>query len=229
MNLTFLGTGAAYYPVLGSTSAYFVKENCMYLIDCGETTFARLFGREVLNRCDKVHVLISHLHADHIGSLGSFISYCKNVIHKEVTVLCPDTTLVAVLSMTGLTKEDYTYCADFNRVFPGDIEVTPILVKHDSLLDCYGFFIKDEEETVYYGADSCGIPDGILSKLRDGSLARIYQEVTYETHVSPSHTSLAQLTQIVPRYLRSKVVCMHFGGDYVNLAAEYGFSVAIPE
>ena len=229
MKLTFLGTGAAYYPVLGSTSAFFVKENCLYLIDCGETTFARLFGREVLNTCDKVYVLISHLHADHIGSLGSFISYCKNVIRKEVTVLCPDTTLVAVLSMTGLTKDDYTYCAHFDQVFPGNIQFTPVLVKHDSSMGCYGFFIKDEDETIYYGADSCGIPDGILAQLGDGTISRAYQEVTYETHMSPSHTSLEQLIQIVPRHLRSKVVCMHFGGDYVNLVADYGFGIAIPE
>lgn len=229
MKLTFLGTGAAYYPVLGSTSAYFVKDGCLYLIDCGETTFARIFGRKVLTDCEQVHVLISHLHADHIGSLGSFISYCKNVLHKPVTVLCPDPTLSAVLSMTGLTYDDYTFCKNLNCVFPGNITFTPILVKHDMSMCCYGYFIKDDEEVVYYGADACGIPDGILSQLRDGTLARAYQEVTYENHLSPSHTSLEQLCQLVPRHLRSKVVCMHFGGDYVQLAADYGFDVAIPE
>ena len=39
MELKFTGIGAAYYPVLGSNCAFFEHDNCLYLIDCGESTF----------------------------------------------------------------------------------------------------------------------------------------------------------------------------------------------
>lgn len=229
MNLTFLGTGAAYYPVLGSTSAYFIKGNCLYLIDCGETTFARIFGRAVLRECERVFVLITHLHADHIGSLGSLISYCKNVIRKEVTVISPDPALVRVLEMTGLNSGDYRHCAAFDRPFPGAVWITPLSVQHDRSMKCYGYLLRDAEETVYYGGDACGMPEGILDRLREGEIVRAYQEVTYETQESASHTSLRQLCESVPRPLRDRIVCMHFGDAYISRVSECGFGVAVAQ
>ncbi len=79
MQLNFLGIGAAYYPPFGSTSAYFVVQGHFYLIDCGETVFSALWNNHDLNECKDIYVLITHLHADHIGSLGSFISYSVNI------------------------------------------------------------------------------------------------------------------------------------------------------
>lgn len=41
MELHFTGTGAAYYPRLGSNAAFFVKNNHLFMIDCGESTFRK--------------------------------------------------------------------------------------------------------------------------------------------------------------------------------------------
>ena len=228
MKLTFLGTGAAYYPVLGSTSAFFTLGKTLYLIDCGETTFARLFGRGELAACEEVYVLITHLHADHFGSLGSFISYCKNVLHKRVTLLTPDTTINHVMILTGLTREDYDHVSSFGGAFPGGLRITPVLVRHDASMSCYGYYLSDGTETVYYGGDACGMPEGVLAQLESGEIARVYQEVTYEAGHSPSHTSLEQLCALVPAHLRSRIIGMHFGGDFEDRVEACGFIAARP-
>ena len=95
MELKFTGIGAAYYPVLGSNCAFFEHDNCLYLIDCGESTFRAMFSRNEIYDYDNIVVLLTHLHADHIGSLGSFLSFCKNVLDKKV--------LLAAESGTGHT------------------------------------------------------------------------------------------------------------------------------
>ena len=40
--ITFLGSGSAFNPLLGNTSAYFVRNNKFFLIDAGETVFTKL-------------------------------------------------------------------------------------------------------------------------------------------------------------------------------------------
>ena len=229
MKLTFLGTGGAYYPVLGSTSAFFVADKTLYLIDCGESTFAKLFDKIELYQANEVVVMLTHIHSDHFGSLGSFTSYCKNILGKKITVLTPDENVVKVLAMTGLTLEDYTYDNNFEKTFSGNIRITPVAVIHDPTMGCYGYYIDDGKEVIYYGGDSCGIPAGLLDKIKDGSVSVAYQEVNYETKMSAGHTCLDQLCQLVPGEFRDRFVCMHFGGDYMDMVSACGFGVAKAE
>ena len=50
MELHFTGTGAAYYPRLGSNAAFFVKNNHLFMIDCGESTFRKMEARDEIRR-----------------------------------------------------------------------------------------------------------------------------------------------------------------------------------
>ena len=42
MKLNFLGRGSAFNPVEGNNSAYFIDDNQLFLIDCGENVFGRI-------------------------------------------------------------------------------------------------------------------------------------------------------------------------------------------
>ena len=42
MELKFIGRGAAFNPKEGSDSAFFVDNNRLFLIDCGESVFCKL-------------------------------------------------------------------------------------------------------------------------------------------------------------------------------------------
>ena len=46
MNLLFLGRGAAFNPKEGNTSAYFLENNQLFLIDCGESVFERIINKK---------------------------------------------------------------------------------------------------------------------------------------------------------------------------------------
>ena len=226
MKLRFLGIGAAYYPPFGSTSAYFVAQGHFYLIDCGETVFSTIWNNNDLNECDDIYVLITHLHADHIGSLGSFISYCVNILKKTVTLITPDKTISTILSLTGLQKDSYVLQDSFVSCFPGNIKIVPHAVLHDTSMQCYGYMLSDGEEWIYYGGDCYGIPTDILLGLQDGTIKRAYQEVTYERGDHGGHSSLEQLCNIVPVDIREKIVCIHLGGNYTSSVLNAGFRIA---
>ena len=42
MNLNFLGIGSAFQTSLYNNCAYFIEDNELFLIDCGETAFEQL-------------------------------------------------------------------------------------------------------------------------------------------------------------------------------------------
>ncbi|MDK2600591.1 MBL fold metallo-hydrolase [Bacillus stercoris] len=73
--LNFIGTGSAFNTKLGNNSAFIKKDNSLFLIDCGSTTFSRLKETGLLEDVEKVFVLLTHTHADHVGSLGDLILY----------------------------------------------------------------------------------------------------------------------------------------------------------
>ena len=126
MELHFTGTGAAYYPRLGSNAAFFVKNNHLFMIDCGESTFRKMEARDEIRTCDKITVFITHLHADHIGSLGSFASYCLSVLQKRITVIAQDDTVVEILKLMGVPADMYDFTTDYTRIFEDGLHLSLI-------------------------------------------------------------------------------------------------------
>ncbi|WP_279232171.1 MBL fold metallo-hydrolase [Clostridium sp. HBUAS56017] len=52
------------------------KNGTLLLLDCGETVFKKILEKNVMDGAKQVHILITHIHSDHIGSLGGFIGFC---------------------------------------------------------------------------------------------------------------------------------------------------------
>ena len=57
MNLRFLGKGSAFYPVYGNTGAYMLYGKELYLLDCGETAFERLYELVGFDEIERVYVI----------------------------------------------------------------------------------------------------------------------------------------------------------------------------
>ena len=89
MDLHFLGRGAAFNPKEGNNSAYFIENDTLFLIDCGENIFEKIILNDILNSINNVNVLITHTHSDHIGSLGTLIMYCYYVLQKKLNIIIP--------------------------------------------------------------------------------------------------------------------------------------------
>jgi phosphoribosyl 1,2-cyclic phosphodiesterase len=229
MDIKFLGVGAAYYPIWGSNSAFFTLKDQLYLLDCGETTFQHISARPELTDCEKITVLVTHLHADHIGSLSTFAAYCLQVLGKEVCIASPDPTLPNILSMMGVEPDIYQFQQDFSAPFPGGLTVVPVRVEHASEMACYGYFLSDGCSAVFYSGDANTLPQIALDRLRMGEISHIYQETTYETGTHSYHCSLEQLCELVPVDLRRQITCMHFGADFRAAAEAAGFRTARAE
>ena len=89
MELKFLGRGAAFNPKEGNNSAYFIENKELFLLDCGEGIFERIIKNNTLNDIDKVNILITHTHSDHVGSIGSLIMYCFYIKKTKTNIILP--------------------------------------------------------------------------------------------------------------------------------------------
>ena len=74
--LEFLGRGSGYNVTEGNTCAFIKKDDTLLLIDCGESIFKEIIKKNLIDGIKNIHVLITHMHSDHIDSLGSFVGYC---------------------------------------------------------------------------------------------------------------------------------------------------------
>ena len=95
MKLHFFGCGSAFNPAMGNTSAWFEMDGCLFLVDCGETVYELLMKRSNLREYRQIYVLLTHLHADHVGSLGSLISYNYCILGRKICVIHPRATVVS--------------------------------------------------------------------------------------------------------------------------------------
>ncbi|MGN0396669.1 MAG: MBL fold metallo-hydrolase [Candidatus Fimimorpha sp.] len=220
--LNFLGCGSAFNPLLGNTSAYFETEDGLFLIDAGESVFTKLYQQELLIRYDKITILITHMHADHVGSLPSIISYCYYVLGKKVAVVYPECSLWNLLSMMGISDQSYD-CIEKSEVEMKKIKIKAIPVKHAEDIKCYGYEINNGTEKIFYSGDSYEIPSQILKKFYDRSIDRIYQDTTEFPSEHLSHCPLETLEQHIPSELREHVYCMHFTNDFSRKIRDKGF------
>lgn len=224
MDWNFLGKGCAFNPLYGNTSAYFVQNKELYLLDCGESVFERLFKQINLNEIEKAYVIVTHLHADHVGSLGTLISYFFCVLHKPVYVIHPETTIVDLLTLEGIDKQGYNYC----ELLPDNgagLTAEPVSVQHAADMRCYGYLLQDADECVYYSGDSSMVPEIVLELFLAGKVARIYHDTSTHDSPNPSHCYFGKLEEIIPMEKRGQFYCMHLDSPCEEMLMMKGFQV----
>lgn len=225
MELNFLGIGAAYNPMMKNTSAYFIVNETLILFDCGETVFEELYRRDIFKSVDRFLVAITHFHSDHIGSLGSLISYCSCRIKKEIIVCYPQKDICDLLEKIGVSNSMYQYCSDFEE---DNLSLNALSVQHDPMIDCYGYLVAHKNLNFFYGGDSIEVPKPIMRLLQCGKIDKVYQDTTYKNkQENTGHGSLESLLEQVHEPLRHKIVCMHFDHDFRKDIAINGFGLAM--
>jgi ribonuclease BN (tRNA processing enzyme) len=232
VNLTFVGSGAAFNPAMGNSNAFFTAGDRLYIVDCGEAAFARLWDLPALRDSRQVTVAITHLHCDHVGSLGSLISYCYFVLGKTVRVLHPLDTIVALLDLMGIERACYTYV---RRLPDGPAEepiaFEPVLVAHVDNMTCFGYIITTPAGRIYFSGDAKSVPAEVVTAFRRGHIDRIYQDTGLRANDHPTHGTLAYMEATFAPDLRARVFCMHLDCDFRSLVREKGFGVVevLPE
>lgn len=224
MKLNFIGKGSAFYPVYGNTGAYILEGKELYLLDCGELAFDFLYEHVDLEQVEGVYVILTHLHADHVGSLGTLISYFYFHQGIQVHVVHPEHTVIELLSLMGIDQKGYCYLKLLPENSAG-IEARPVEVKHAANMRCYGYLLSDGEETVYYSGDSSEIPEEILTAFLADEIDRVYQDTSTHDEPNPSHCFYGKLEASIPVQKRNRVYCMHLDSPCEDLLREKGFQV----
>lgn len=224
MKLNFLGKGSAFYPVYGNTGAYILRGNELYLIDCGETIFDRLYRKVDLDGIKQVYVILTHLHADHVGSLGTIISYFYCLHGMRIHIIHPEDTVVKLLTLEGIDRERYIYTKTLPKNNAG-LTAEAVEVVHAEDMKCYGYILSDQEECIYYSGDAALLPKRILEDFGEGRISRIYQDTSTHSSPHPSHCFYGCLEQWIPDEKRCQVFCMHLDSSCEELLKGKGFQV----
>lgn len=224
MELKFIGKGSAFNPDMKNTSAFFMVDDNLFLIDCGESVFGSIWNMSELRNCKDIFVFITHLHADHVGSLGSLISYVYYMLNKKLHVIHPNTTIVDYLTMIGIDKVNYIY----EKNLPENIEnvtIKAIEVEHVPKMRCFGYLIKTSSLSFFYSGDSKEIPGSILRDFMNGDIDEIYQDTAMDEKENPTHCYIGNLEKAIPYEKRNRVYCMHLDGEWGDFIQSKGFRI----
>lgn len=227
MELRFVGTGAAFNPVMGSNSAVFARGENLYMIDCGEQTFARVVRSNILKAyTGGITIILTHMHADHAGSLGTFCLYAAEVLKRPPTIVHPNEDVRKLLALMGARDKTFRLQPDFAA---DGLTVTPIPTRHVQTIPAYSYLLTDEEGTIFYSGDTNELTADILEGLRSGSIAHAYLDVSYiegDVPAEYAHLTYATLLSLAEPSLRSKFTLMHFNRDFYKIAERDGFLCA---
>lgn len=222
--LQFLGVGASFYPILGNTNAFFETDGDLFFLDFGEAAYEKVVRRFDLKAYRHIYVILTHLHADHVGSLASLLSYAHCVLGIEVAVVHPIDTVTKLLSLLGIAPDFYRYLPTLPDNCP--VSITPYDVPHAADMRAFGYVLRQGREAVYYSGDAADVPEPVLKDFLAGRIARMYQDTA--SHSSSSHCLYTHLEALIPAEYRARVFCMHLDGDYAHMLRAHGFSVAQP-
>lgn len=221
--IRFLGCGSAFNPTFGNTSAYFIKEKTLFLIDAGETVFSEIYKMKLLEESQKIVVIITHTHGDHVGSLPSIISYVYYVLGKKVCIIYPEESLTELLDLMGISREAYECRTDTNIKLEG-VCVKAIPVKHEENIKCYGYILKGMGKTIFYSGDCYEIPQIIVDGFLKGDIDELYQDTAEFPSEHSSHCPLNKLESLFPIEVRKNIYCMHFSSDFYEKLENKGFN-----
>lgn len=244
--LKFLGSGDAFNIEKGNTSAYFIFKNTLILIDCGETVFSKIINLKLLNDIRKVIVLITHLHSDHVGSLGTFVAHLKYECCIKVEIYVPNEQFIKCFDIMGISHEWYIgsipgHHRSFELVHDNNDRIVAqyIPTQHKPEMNCYGILMNlliyeskpvpmmnKNKYGIYYSGDSIIIPNEILVLLINGKLNRIYQDTCSYFTDNMIHMNVDRLAENIPVLYRDKIYCMHINKFFnTDLAISYGFNI----
>ena len=210
----FIGIGSAFNTELGNTSAFVKRNNSLLLIDCGGTVFHRLQELNIFEGLENLHIVITHTHPDHVGSLGEVIFYSYYILKRKSTILFPEKELLErFLTSIGVSAEMYYLISseiiDVKDTGLGQFSIEFLPVTHVDTIPAYGFLMKLDEKLLYYSGDANNISNKVINKIRSGEIYRAYQDTCGLDYEGNNHLSLRKLCDITPPELRKIVYCMH--------------------
>lgn len=233
MELKFLGRGAAFNPKEGNTSAYFMDDKQLFLIDSGESVFERLVSNGLLEDITDINLMITHTHSDHIGSLGTLVMYSYYVLGRPLNIVIPSeakylSNIEEILNCFGCSHEMYNYVDEkkYDNKFLSFQTIRYMETKHSDELSCYGILFTTLDGLIYYSGDTREIENVKLVINTGKNIDKLYIDTTTANFPGNVHLYIGVLQEQIPEELKSKVYCMHLNNDLcIEEARIGGFNV----
>lgn len=222
MELSFLGYGDSYNYINGNNSAFFKRDRNLFIFDMGQSIFAKILYLKLLDNIDNVVIFLTHLHLDHIGSLGEALTYFK-IFNKNISfkIVYPSFSLLKdALKLYPLEEKDVITSIE------GDILGVKFLVKEARhISNSYCCFISCDSSRFYYSGDNSELNPLALDMLRNNKLDYFYQDVSISS--SSYHIGYEELKRNIERKYRDKLILMHLPSNFDEIKAkEDGFRVS---
>ncbi len=224
--LRFIGIGGAFYPEMGSNAAFFTVGDDIYLLDCGETAFFAMKRTRLFDRYPgQITVAVTHLHADHAGSLATLALYAALVLRRPLAIVHPHEGIQTLLGLMGVHGGQYRLLDSFDEA---GVVIAPRPARHAPGMPAFSYEITVAGESFYYSGDTGELPEDVLQGVTEGRIARAYQDVAQVDAVpeNPVHLPLSTLARLVPEPLRERFTLMHLNCDYRAEAEKLGFPCA---
>ncbi|GGD70588.1 MBL fold metallo-hydrolase [Paenibacillus nasutitermitis] len=229
MKVQMLGTGSAFAKKYYNTNALFYTDSHTIMLDCGITAPLSLhqLGKS-FNDIDAL--LISHIHADHIGGMEEFALQMSFIFRRKPVLYVMDSLVDQLWNSSlkgGLKQEMFNTLDDYFEVrllsedvsaklMPG-FHVRPIRTSHIPNKSSYSFLIN---ETFFYSADMKFDP-ALLEALVQEGCTTIFHDCQF---ASPGmvHTTLDELMSL-PSYVQERIMLMHYDDNKVDYEGQTGF------
>lgn len=234
VKMQMLGTGSAFAKNYFNNNALLLGSGYNLLIDCGIT--APLAMHELGRSFEEIDaVLITHLHADHVGGLEELALTLRHKTGRKMTLLLAEAlvdplwehTLMGGLYQEGITTslDDVFHVRplhpDTNYSLSPEINVHLLRTPHIPGKDSYSLLLNEE---IFYSADMTFEPKLLTGLVRNRGCRKIYHDCQLE---GPGvvHTTLNELKSL-PEDIRSRISLMHYGDekpDYIGRTAGMDF------
>ncbi len=220
MNLRFLGVGGAFDPEFGSSSALVESgADTLTLIDCGCTTYLDLRRTGMVDRV--THVLITHMHDDHVGSLGSLIYHHYYINGRKLELVYPSALHQPLLTLLGqqhtsgpvaerveLREMDAESSHDSRRIGEMHVDWLETTDRHQKGMPSFAYLLSREGETsprnnlIVYSGD-LGDPDFLFHHLEERGLtgATVFHDVFFPDIRNEVHPSYKDLERHLDRWI----------------------------
>jgi ribonuclease BN (tRNA processing enzyme) len=229
MDILMLGTGSAFAKTFYNNNALVYSEGRTLLIDCGHTA-PRALHRLGIPLTDIDAILVTHIHADHVGGLEE-LAFQYSLIYKTRKPLYVADTLVSPLwehtLRGGLQQEDNHSLEDYFDVRPlreGEAaELLPGLTaellrtEHIPGKKSYSVLLNG---TFFYTADMKFDPDLLRRLVYERGVKTIFHDC--QLHAPGTvHACLPELLTL-PEDLQERIRLMHYGDDQPNFIGRSG-------
>ncbi|GAB3529191.1 hypothetical protein GCM10027443_08030 [Pontibacter brevis] len=152
MQIKFLGTGGAFDTDYRNSAAVLEFRGINLLIDCGFTVFPTLVEKNLTQKID--HIILTHLHNDHCGSLANLLLY-KHIVEKSKrpVILYPSEQfkqqLYQFLQIQVKEPDKYAEFVPLDQV-EGIIPIDTY-GQHSEGLQTYAYIFDNDSRIVYSG------------------------------------------------------------------------------